>query len=353
MSGTGDVSRAELRLAVVGLGRIAQVAHLPAACKADRVRLVAVCDESAALVQPVAQRYGVRGFTELAHLLEEEIDAVLIATPDRSHLSVAGEAMAAGKHVLVEKPLADTVAAAAELAQLAADRGLKLQVGAMKRHDPGIEYARLCLPRIGPVLSAQAWYRVMSALRPPTEATLFPRTIVDEAVRQAAQAYKADRQHYLLTTHGAHVFDGIRYLIGEVASVRAEVAHSGPDFTWHGTGRLAELGGLASFEISASVHSQWAEGFDVYGGWGHLRVRSFFPFFRRPSEVTVFTEHDSAALSPAFGDTDPYERQLEAFARAVLDDEPTNPDGGDGVAAVRFIEAVRLSAGRAGAAVEL
>src|ERR1039457_300609 len=115
MSRTRDVPRAELRPGVVGLGRIAQAAHLPAACKADRVRLVAVCDESPALVQPLAQRYGVPGFTELAHLLEEEIDAVLIATPDRSHLSVAAEAMTAGKHVLVEKPLADTVAAAAEL----------------------------------------------------------------------------------------------------------------------------------------------------------------------------------------------------------------------------------------------
>ena len=73
---------------------------------------------------------------------------------------------------------------------------------------------------------------------------------------------------------------------------------SGKDFTWHGTGRLAASGGLASFEISASVHGLWAEGFDVYGETGHLRVRSFFPFFRRASEVTVFTEHDSVAPEP-------------------------------------------------------
>ena len=67
--------------------------------------------------------------------------------------------------------------------------------------------------------------------------------------------------------------------------MRAEVAHVGKDFSWHGTGRLAESGGLASFEISANVHAEWAEGFDIYGESGHLSVRSFFPFFRRASEV--------------------------------------------------------------------
>ena len=84
-----------------------------------------------------------------------------------------------------------------------------------------------------------------------------------------------------------------------------------------------------------------------------MRVRSFFPFFRRASDVTVFSEEKSVATSPAFGDTDPYERQLEAFARAVLDGEPTNPGAPDGVAAVRFIEAVRASAERKGAEVAL
>ena len=353
MSSETSAAGVPLRLGVVGAGRISQVAHLPATTKAERVRLVAVCDASPVLVAKVAERYGVRGFSDMAEFLEEDIDAVLIATPDPSHLPLAAQAMSAGKHVLVEKPLADTLSGAEELSRRATEAGLKLQVGAMKRHDPGIEYARLSLPRIGPVLTAQVWYRVMSALRPPTEATLFPKTVVDDDVGAAPNAYKADRRRYLLNTHGAHVFDGIRYLVGELVSVRAEVAQAGQDFSWHGTGRLTASGGLASFEISASVHGLWSEGFDVYGERGHLRVRAFFPFFRRASEVTVFTEHDAVGQSPSFADTDPYERQLEAFARAVLDDGPTNPGGPDGVAAVRFIEAVRASAGQGGAEVRL
>jgi predicted dehydrogenase len=341
-----------LRLGIVGTGRISQVAHLPAATKADRVRLVAVCDSSPSVASQVAARYGVHGCTDAVDLLDH-VEAVLVATPDRSHLPVAADALRAGKHVLVEKPLADTVTAADELYRLAAERNLKLQVGAMKRHDPGMEFARRWGSRIGPVFTAQAWYRVMSALRTPTEATLFPKVVVDDAWREEQAANKADREQYLLRTHGAHVFDSLRYLMGEVASLHAEVARSGPDFSWHGTGRLAESGGLVSFEISASVHGQWAEGFDIYGERGHLRVRSFFPFFRRASEVTLFTEDDAVQVSPLFGDTDPYERQLEAFARAILDDEPTDPDGLDGVAAVRLIAAVQESARRRGTEVTL
>ncbi len=188
----------ELRLGVVGAGRISQVAHLPAAVKADRARLVAICDSSPAVVDQLARRYGVRGCTDMQEVLAD-VDAVVVATPDRSHLPVAGAALRAGKHVLVEKPLADTLAGAEELNRLATNGKLKLQVGAMKRHDPGIEYAHQSLWRVGPVLSAQSWYRVMSALRPPTEATLFPRTVLDETGRELDPAYKADRERYLLT----------------------------------------------------------------------------------------------------------------------------------------------------------
>ena len=232
------------------------------------MRLAAVCDASPSLVGQVARHYEVPGFTDIGQLLAEDIDAVLVATPDRSHAALATLALQAGKHVLVEKPLADNVAAAEELADFAAGTGLKLQVGAMKRHDPGIEFAKPSLPRIGPVITAQAWYRVMSALRPPTEATLFPKTFVDAAVREVEATYKADRERYLLSTHGAHVFDGIRHLIGEVAHGARRSCARGQGLQLARHGSVGWAGGLASFEISANVHAKWAEGFDVYGELG-------------------------------------------------------------------------------------
>jgi predicted dehydrogenase len=339
-----------LRLGVVGCGRIAQVAHLPAIAKAGTISLAGVSDRSPSLAKGVAARYGVPGFTEVSDLLAEDIEAVLIAVPDRFHLPVGTQALTAGKHILLEKPAASTSQQAAELARLAADRGLKVQIGAMRRHDPGINYARAAVARIGPVVSVSCWYRVHARLRPPTEQTLFPYTVVDEDVRRHEAEFKADRQRYLLATHGAHVFDTMRYLAGDVAAVQARVAHVGPDFSWHGTGQLAG-GGLASFEICANVHSDYSEGFEIYGERGHVSVRSFFPFFRRASAVRVFSEEDTTWRSPEFGAADSYQRQAEAFAAAVRSGTATDPSADDGVQALRLIEAVTASAASAGAEV--
>ena len=338
-----DPTAKPVRVGLIGAGRIAQVAHLPALAKSRQVELSAVCDPSEALATGVARHHGVEAFTSVDELLDSPIDAVLIATPDRTHYTLATQALSAGKHVLVEKPLVDNVEDAERLVKVVADSGKKLQVGAMKRHDPGVQFAKEALTSIGPVVSAQVWYRVMSSLRSPIESTLFPVTMVDHSVRKKEAAYKADRQRYLLATHGAHVFDGLRYMAGEVESVRATSAQVGSDYTWHGTATLAASGGLVSFEISANVHAEWSEGFAIYGQRGHISVRSFFPFFRRASEASVFTEGDCVTRSPAFGDTDPYKRQLDAFASAIVHDLPTDPDARDGVAAVRFIRAVESS----------
>ena len=339
-----------VRLGVIGCGRIAQVAHLPALAKTATISVAAVSDRSPTLAKGVGARYGVPGFTEISDLLAQDIEAVLIAVPDRLHLPIGQEALAAGKHVLMEKPAADTSEQASELARLAADGGLKMQIGAMRRHDPGISYARRAVAELGPVLSVTCWYRVHSRFRPPTEQALFPFTVVDEDVRRHEAEFKADRQRYLLATHGAHVFDTLRYLAGDVAAVQARAAHVGPDFSWHGTGRLAG-GGLASFEICANVHSDYSEGFEIYGERGHVSIRSYFPFFRRASSVRVFTEQDGTWRSPEFGASDSYQRQAEAFALAVRTGAATDPAAEDGVRALRLIEAVRSSAARSGAEV--
>src|SRR4029453_2857327 len=115
-----------VRLALVGWGRIAQVAHLPAAEKSGEGELVAVCDPSEVVAAAVARRYGVA------------------AVPDPRWLwaAAAAGARTAGRHVLVEKPLTATVAEAEDLVRLVDRSGLTLQVGAMKRHDAGVRYGR-------------------------------------------------------------------------------------------------------------------------------------------------------------------------------------------------------------------
>jgi predicted dehydrogenase len=221
----------------------------------------------------------------------------------------------------------------------------------MKRFDPGVQYAADAIHRrIGPVVSASVWYRVMSALRPPTEATLFPALIIDEQVRAQELTFKADREAYLLTTHGAHVLDGLRFLLGDPVELSAQLARSGADLSWHGLARL-DQGGLAHFEITANVHAEWSEGADIYGELGHVRLRTHFPFSLRASDVEVFVESTSTSERPVFGDSNAYERQLEAFAVAIRDDLPDQPDARDGLIAVRLIAAVARSVSEGGATI--
>ena len=307
-----------ISLGVIGCGRIAQVAHLPAIQKAGNVRLAAVSDASARLSRMVGEQYGVASFTNTDELLDQDLDAVLIAVPDRLHAELGLRAIAAGKHVLLEKPLASTSADARRLVDAAGAAGVKLQTGTMKRHDPGIEYAKANLDRIGPILSMVTWYRVMKGSRAEILHTLFPVIHEDEAVRASEDARKVDAAAYRLATHGAHVFDLLRHLGGDLAWVSAHTASRAGDHSWHGTAGLRDSSGLASFEISAGVHSEWSEGADIYGERGHLRIRSPYVFTKLGSSVELYVEAARVAQRPHFGDTNPYERQVESFARAIL-----------------------------------
>jgi predicted dehydrogenase len=341
-----------LRIGVIGCGRIAQVAHLPAIAKEPSVQLIAVSDPSSVLATAVGARYAVPGYTDTAELLREDLDAVLIAVPDRFHRSVGAQALAAGKHVLVEKPAAIDSAEAIELMQLAAARGRKLQVGAMRRHDPALRDAQQAVEGIGPILSASFWYRLPSVLRGSAEAALFPAVFVDEAVRSTEAEHKADRETYLLRTHGAHVFDSVRYLLGDATALRAELVRGGADLHWQGSIVTAATAAVA-FSITANVHSEYAEGVEIFGTQGHIRIRSYFPFYRRASSVRIFDERSLQWRGTDYGAVDPYQRQLAAFAAAIAQDADTDPCGADGVAALQLIEATTRSVANDGVRVAL
>jgi predicted dehydrogenase len=326
-----------VRLALVGCGRIAQVAHLPAVEKAEGVELVAVSDPSGAVARSVARRRGVAAYTDQGSVwADASVEAVIVAAPDRFHHRLATEALAAGRHVLVEKPLAATVAEAEDLVGLVDRTGLTLQVGAMKRHDQGLRYAgRFVAERLGQVRSFNAWYRI-GDLRQGIEAALFPPVVAEPDARRREAAAKADRRRYLLATHGAHVFDTVRFLLGEVASLVARHRGHDRDHVWQLLVTTA-AGAVGTVAIAADVPGLPAEGIEVFGATGAVRVDLHFPFYRRAATVHAYT--DGAVVVPTLTDGDAYRRQVEAFARTIRAGGRPVPDVRDGLAAVRLIEA--------------
>src|SRR5512142_3566148 len=97
-----------VKIGVVGAGAIAQTAHLPVLSKMRGAELVAVCDNDRPKARALADRFGVPDtFTDIEDLLElDELDAVVIATPNHLHEPHVLAALAAKRHVLCERPLA-------------------------------------------------------------------------------------------------------------------------------------------------------------------------------------------------------------------------------------------------------
>ena len=99
-----------IRIGVVGVGAIAQIAHIPVLSKMRGAQLVALCDNDRPKARSLADRFGVPDvFTDIEDLLEfDELDAVIISTPNHLHEPHVLSALQAGVHVLCERPLALT-----------------------------------------------------------------------------------------------------------------------------------------------------------------------------------------------------------------------------------------------------
>ena len=124
----------EVRLALVGCGGMGRglVAVLP---ELPEARLVAAMDTSAEAAARVAEEHGCDATTDLETILaREDVEAVIIATPNHLHASQAVAAAQAGKHVFTEKPMALSAADAAAMVQAARQAGVKLMVGQVLRY---------------------------------------------------------------------------------------------------------------------------------------------------------------------------------------------------------------------------
>lgn len=140
-----------ISIGVIGCGRIAQVMHLPLLDELEEFDLVALCDLSTEVLDTLGQRYPrARTFPDFNELLDRaDIDAVAICTPD--HGPVAEQAVRAGKHVFVEKPLCLTPAEGRVLVAAVEEEGVRLMVGYMRRYDPAVCRLLERLPEIEPV----------------------------------------------------------------------------------------------------------------------------------------------------------------------------------------------------------
>jgi predicted dehydrogenase len=334
-----------LRIGVLGAGQIAQAAHLEACRKAANAELYALCDAAEDLLEPVAaaHRPQVTYRDYDAMLADAQVDAVIVAVADQFHVATALKALAAGKHVLVEKPMGVDVAECEALAAAVEQSGLVLQVGTMRRFDPNIAYARdFIAGQIGEVLAMRAWY-CDSTYRYEMTDTVQPLVVASGAPLRPEGDPKADRRRYYLLGHASHLVDLARFLCGDIVSVRAQLAEKYGAFTWFVSTEFAD-GSIGHLDLTMAVRMDWFEGFHVYGEHGSVVARAFQPWYLRAAEVECFSTADGSYHRPLGADSHVFRRQIEGFAAAVLTGAPqAGADAADGVATARVLTAIERS----------
>jgi predicted dehydrogenase len=334
-----------LRIGVLGCGPIAQAAHFDACHKARNAELYALCDRAPDLLAAMAARHQPQvTYVEFdAMLADPLVDAVIIAAADQFHVPLCLQALQAGKHVLVEKPLGVSVEECETLRVAVQASGLVFQIGNNKRFDPGIRFAQEFIQtKIGQRLALKAWY-CDSIYRYTMTDNLQPLIVHSAQAQRPAGNPKADKRRYFMLTHGSHLVDTARFLGGDILGVQARLVEKFGAYCWFINVEFAD-GSVGHLDLIIAVRGDWEEGFQIYGELGSVKGKTFLPWFHKASEVECFSTVDGQYHRPLGADAYTYKLQIEAFADAILTGAP--PHGAtvdDGVAAVRTLVAITRS----------
>ncbi|MEC8884137.1 MAG: Gfo/Idh/MocA family oxidoreductase, partial [Bacteroidota bacterium] len=123
-----------LKAGVLGAGHLGKI-HLKLLNQSERYELVGFYDESETTAKAVAEEYGYHRFDSIAQLIEA-CDIVDVVTPTTHHFDCAEQVIKAGKHLFIEKPIAQTVEQAVAIRELAKKHGVRGQVGHVERFNP-------------------------------------------------------------------------------------------------------------------------------------------------------------------------------------------------------------------------
>lgn len=207
----------EVRFGLVGAGGIAEHTARDLA-RHDAVQLLAVADPSTARASALAAQFGIpRAYADAAELLRrDDIDAVYVAVPNALHAGLATAALAAGKHVLLEKPFATSTAEAEAVAAAAERHGRLLMLGMNQRFDANVQRARQLVRsgELGPVYFARGYWRRRNGI--PRIGSWFTR--------------KADAGGGALLDIGVHMLDVLLFVLDDFRPVSV----SGVAFTRQG-----------------------------------------------------------------------------------------------------------------------
>lgn len=334
-----------LKIGVLGAGQISQAAHFDSIRRSNNAELYAICDVDEFLLHEMAAIYHPKKiYQDYSDMLADpEVDAIVIGIADNFHVPMTIRAVEAGKAVLVEKPLGMSIEEVEKLGEIVKKANIHVQVGNMKRFDPGIEEAKKFIDEgMGEMLALKAWY-CDNTYRYTTTDNVQPIILTGENAKKPAGNPKADKRRYYMRGHGSHLFDTARYLGGNITAVTAWLTEKYGAYSWLITAEF-ENGFVGQLDLTLQVRMDWHEGFEVYGENGSIIAKTYNPWFFKASDVEIFKSVDDSFHRPIAADGHFYRRQIEDFANAVL----TGKKGRgatvfDGIETMKIMQAVQKS----------
>ncbi len=340
-------------IAIIGTGHIGLGAHLPAYRKMQDeglVRIVAVCDINEDALRAASEKYGVPDtFTDYRKMLEMDgIEAVDVCTPNYLHKQPVVDSLAAGKHVICEKPLAINAAEGAEMTAAARASGRQLAVGLNVRFGAGAQAVKRFVDggRLGEVYYARA-----HALR-------------RRGIPGWGLFTQKDKQGGgPLIDIGVHILDLTLWLMGHPEPVSV----TGQTYAKFGT-REGVLGLMGEWDPKTFTVEDFAAGFIRFKGGATLTLESSFAanIAENQFHTTLLGTEGGALLYPSddaktrlfreesgtLTDTTPaflarvntHEAELRAFIKALADGTPVPVSGEQGLLVTRLLDALYESA---------
>ena len=339
------VGERRLKVGLIGAGGFANAALVPSMRFAP-IDLVAVCDTDAARADATAQltRSG-RAYTKTSEMYaSEQLDAVVMAVGPTIYPTLAAEAIAADVHVFVEKPPAVEVSLAEGMKRAAADRGVQLGVGFMKRFATGYRMAKelAATPDFGRITHVSA--RISTGVWTPAwSKTLTPTAFVLD--------------------HSVHFTDLVQFFGGPVQWVCAAHSSSGADRFGFAVAMGFAGGASGVLEIS-NFESRGVpnERMQIMGDKGQsVSIENVTRVtLGRDAEPMVAgrhfdPEHDRVTWEPNMTNISAensslvhmgYVGEMRNLAQSLLAGEPLSPNIDNGIAALKLAHAIIESNGR-------